>query len=114
VIYGTIRLIQPDEETVLAWATRRFACTIFNLHVDHEQRSIERASEAFRELIDLALRLEGSYYLTYHRFASSQQLERAYPRIREFFDAKRRFDPRGVFQSDWYRHYAPHFLEHDP
>jgi hypothetical protein len=36
-------------------------------------------------------------------------MERCYPRVREFFDAKRRHDPAGVFQSDWYRHYAPHF-----
>lgn len=109
VIYGTIRLIQPDTDTVMPWAAQRFACIIFNLHVDHVDRSIERAAGSFRNLIDLASGLGGSYYLTYHRFATPRQLERCYPRVREFFAAKRRIDPNGVFQSDWYRHYAPHF-----
>lgn len=109
VIYGTIRLIQPDTDTVLAWARERYACVIFNLHVDHVTEAVDRAADAFRALIDLAARLGGSYYLTYHRFATPGQMERCYPRIREFFNAKRRFDPAGLLQSDWYRHYAPHF-----
>jgi FAD/FMN-containing dehydrogenase len=109
VIYGTIRLIRPDTETVMAWARRRFACIIFNLHIDHVAESLERAAGSFRDLIDLACDLGGGYYLTYHRFASPSQLARCYPRVSEFFAAKRRFDPDGLFQSDWYRHYAPHF-----
>lgn len=109
VIYGTIRLIQPDTDTVMAWARRRFACIIFNLHVDHVAASLERAGHAFRGLVDLAASVDGSYYLTYHRFATAAQLERCYPRAHEFFEAKRRFDPGCVFQSDWYRHHAPHF-----
>lgn len=111
VIYGTIRLILPDTETVLAWARDRYACVIFNLHIDHVAAAIDRAADTFRELIDLAIGFGGSYYLTYHRFATPEQLEKCYPRIRDFFDAKRRIDPQGVFQSDWYTHYAPHFTE---
>src|SRR5690606_13412162 len=40
VIYGTIRLIMRDDETVLAWARRVSACVIFNLHVDHTPEGI--------------------------------------------------------------------------
>lgn len=46
----------------------------------------------------------GSYYLTYHRFARRDQVIACHPAIRTFLAAKRRFDPLGVFQSDWYRH----------
>ena len=35
MIYGTVRLIERDDETVLAWAREPWACIIFNLHVDH-------------------------------------------------------------------------------
>jgi hypothetical protein len=113
VIYGTIRLIQPDPDTVMAWARTRSACIIFNLHVDHSQAEIERAAEAFRGLIDLAVSFGGSYYLTYHRYATPGQLERCYPRVREFFKRKRFYDSQEVFESDWYRHYAPHFRGDD-
>lgn len=109
VIYGTIRLIQPDTETVLAWARQRSACVIFNLHVDHTTHTINRAAGTFRDLIDLAADMGGSYFLTYHRWATPEQLERCYPRAHEFFAAKRRLDSRGIFDSDWHRHYAPHF-----
>ncbi len=109
VIYGTIRLIQPDHETVMAWARERYACIIFNLHIDHTAESINSTANALRALIDLASNMGGSYYLTYHRYAAPEQLERCYPRVREFFAAKLRLDPAGTFQSDWYRHYAPHF-----
>ena len=114
VIYGTIRLIQPDTETVMAWARERFACIVLNLHIEHKPAAINRAAEAFRALIDLADSLGGTYYLTYHRFATPQQLERSYPNARAFFAAKRRFDPSSIFESDWYRHYAPHFAAAAP
>ena len=40
LVYGTVRLIQRDSETALAWARADYACVIFNLHVDHEPYSI--------------------------------------------------------------------------
>jgi FAD/FMN-containing dehydrogenase len=105
VIYGTVRLIEREDETVLAWARESWACIIFNLHVDHEPYSIARAQDAFRGLIDCALGAGGSYYLTYHRWATRAQLLKAHPAIQSVFTAKRRLDPSGLFQSDWYRHH---------
>jgi FAD/FMN-containing dehydrogenase len=105
VIYGTIRLIERDTETVLAWAREPWACIIFNLHVAHTTEGIARARAAFTGLIELARELDGSYYLTYHRWASRQQVLACHPRLPEFLAAKRRFDPGERFQSDWYRHY---------
>ena len=77
VIYGTVRLIERDDETVLAWARQPWACIVFNLHVDHTPEGIERAADAFRRLIDRALAYGGSYYLTYHRWATREQVEAA-------------------------------------
>nr|WP_298719799.1 FAD-binding oxidoreductase [uncultured Steroidobacter sp.] len=110
-IYGTVRLIEPDTETFIAWARERFACVIFNLHVDHDARGLANAAEAFRRLIDMAIHHEGSYFLTYHRHATSAQLRTCYPVFERFLAAKKRFDPREVFQSDWYRHYRDALAE---
>jgi FAD/FMN-containing dehydrogenase len=103
-IYGTIRLIEAERETALPWARERWACVIFNLHVDHRPLDVAHAALHFRRLIDHALRHGGSYFLTYHRFADAVQVEAAHPQIRTFLAAKRAMDPRGIFQSDWYRH----------
>ena len=106
VIYGTIRLIEQDDETLLNWARQRYACIVFNLHVDHTAAGIARVGDALRGLIDLAIERDGSYFLTYNRFATPQQLARCYPQFADFRERKRRFDPDGVFASDWYRNYT--------
>jgi len=103
VVYGTVRLIERDDETVLAWALEPWACTVLNLHVEHTPAGIERAAGAFRRLIDLALERGGSFYLTYHRWATRGQLLAAYPQLPAFLAAKRANDPGELLQSDWYR-----------
>jgi FAD/FMN-containing dehydrogenase len=109
LIYGTVRLIEKDDESVLAWARDRYACVIFNLHVEHTPRAIAEAANAFRELIDVAAARNGSYYLTYHRWARRDQVEACHPRFREFLALKRHHDPEECFQSSWYRHYRQMF-----
>ena len=109
LIYGTIRLIERDDESYLAWAREPWACIIFNLHVDHTESGLRGAAEAFRGLIDAGLDHRGSYYLTYHRWARRDQVEAAHPRLVSFLRRKRRYDPRERFQSDWYRHYRSMF-----
>lgn len=106
VIYGTIRLIERDDESVLAWAREPWACVVFNLHVDHSPAGIDKARCDFRRLIDRAGDFGGSYYLTYHRWATRNQVQRCHPRMREFLDVKRVYDPDELFTSDWYEHHA--------
>jgi FAD/FMN-containing dehydrogenase len=103
LVYGTIRLIERDTTSALPWARDRYACVIFNLHIDHVAHSIAAARSAFTRLIDYAIGYGGSYYLTYHRYARRDQLLACHPGIEEFLATKRRLDPAEVFQSDWYR-----------
>jgi FAD/FMN-containing dehydrogenase len=105
VIYGTVRLIEKDDESFLCWARESWACIIFNLHIDHEPKKIDEAAAAFRSLIDVGIRHGGNYYLTYHRWATKEQVEKCYPQFGEFLQWKRKYDPDERFQSDWYRHY---------
>ena len=111
VIYGTIRLIEKDEESFLAWAKQRYACVIFNLHTIHTDAGIRHSAEAFRRLIDMAIRRDGSYFLTYHKYATREQVERCYPQFSAFLRWKRTYDPDERFQSDWYRHYRDMFAD---
>ena len=109
IIYGTVRLIEADKESFLAWAKKPYACVIFNLHVVHTREGIRRSADAFRRLIDLGIRHGGSYYPTYHKHATRKQVETCYPQFAEFLALKRKHDPGELFQSDWYRHYRRMF-----
>jgi FAD/FMN-containing dehydrogenase len=109
IIYGTVRLIEQDRESFLAWAKKAYACVIFNLHIEHTHSGVIRAADAFRRLIDIGLRHGGSYFPTYHRHALRRQVEACYPQFHEFLKLKRKYDPGELFQSDWYRHYKKMF-----
>ena len=106
VIYGTIRLIAQDDETFLNWARQPYACIVFNLHVEHTEAGIAHTADALRALIDLAAERGGSYFLTYNKFATPEQLARCYPQFGEFLERQREYDPEGVFSSDWVRAYG--------
>jgi FAD/FMN-containing dehydrogenase len=111
IIYGTIRLIEKDDESVLAWAKEPYACIIFNLHVVHTPQDVELAAAAFRSLIQMAIARGGRYYLTYHRYASRAQVEACYPQLPEVLRLKKKHDPDERFQSDWYRFYRSMFAD---
>src|SRR5262245_42007504 len=82
-----------------------------NLHVDHTPDCIAKTADDFRRLIDCAIEFGGSYFLTYHRWASRSRVETCHPRMVEFLRAKRRHDPAEAFQGDWYRHYKRMFAD---
>jgi FAD/FMN-containing dehydrogenase len=111
LIYGTIRLIERDAESFLAWARESWVCTVMNLHVDHHPDGLRKAEAEFRRLIDRAIDHGGSYFLTYHRWAERKQVEACYPQMAEFLRAKQRYDSREIFQSNWYRHYKQMFAD---
>ena len=108
-VYGTVRLIEAENESELRWARENYACVIFNLLVEHTAEGINKAIIQFRSLIDCALNQSGSYYLTYHRWPTKNQVEEAYPNFRKFLALKEHYDKNAIFDSDWHRHYVEMF-----
>jgi FAD/FMN-containing dehydrogenase len=114
VIYGTVRLIERDTDTFLAWAREPWACIIFNLHVDHHPRGLARRRDQFRALIDCALACGGTYYLTYPRLGHARADPRrppaparlprraAPPRSRRLFPERLVAPPH---EAAWRRHH---------
>lgn len=109
--YGTIRFIEQDTDTFLAWAREPSVCIVCNLHVMHTEPGKQKAAEDFRRIIDRAIDFGGRFYLTYHRWATRPQIETCYPQFVDFLRLKKRYDPHERFQSDWYRHYKPMFAD---
>jgi len=109
VIYGTIRAILRDTVSFLPWACGDYACVIFNLRTPHDEAGLRRTADTFRALIDASNALGGSFFLTYHRYATPAQVEACYPRFRDWLALKKYHDPGELFSSDWYRHYRDAF-----
>jgi hypothetical protein len=59
-----------------------------------------------RDLIDLSSRVGGRFFLPYQLHYTAQQLERAYPEIRAFFAAKKRYDPDLLLTNTFYEKYS--------
>jgi FAD/FMN-containing dehydrogenase len=111
LIYGTIRFIERDDVSFLAWAKEQSVCVLCNLHVDHSPQGIEKAASDARRLIQIAIDHGGRYFPTYHRWATRDQVLAAYPQFVEFLQLKRKHDPEEQFQSEWYRHYRTMFAD---
>lgn len=108
-IYGTIRSIYQDVDTFLPWARQDYACVICNLRTAHTPAGIARTADTFRKLHDQAIARDGSFFLTYHRFATRRHIEACYPQFDRFLAMKGAYDPSDRLQSDWYRHHRAMF-----
>jgi FAD/FMN-containing dehydrogenase len=105
LVYGTIRFIERDKESFLAWAKQSYACIIFTPHVAGGNSEMQRARDICRHLEHAATKRGGSFYLTYNRFAARSELDAAYPQFSDFLMLKKKYDPSEIFQSEWYRYY---------
>jgi FAD/FMN-containing dehydrogenase len=58
------------------------------------------------DLVELALGLDGSFYLPYRLQYTPEQFRRAYPRAEELFALKARYDPETRLGSRFHDHIA--------
>ena len=105
IVSASVRIVEPDTETFLAWATKPYACITLGVHTEHSSAGSIRSGDQFRRLINVALKHGGSYHPAYHRHALRSQVDACFPQFRDFLRAKRKYDKEELFQSDWYRHY---------
>jgi len=111
VTYGTMRFIERDEVSFLAWAKERCVCVLCNLNVVHTEEGRHKAAADIRRLFDRVIQFGGRYFLTYHRWATRAQVEACYPKFVDFLRLKKKYDPKERFQSEWYRHYRTMFAD---
>ncbi len=103
----TLRHVEADTTSVLSFApsARVAAVMLFPQAMTEDG---EKSMQAMTErLIDRVLALGGSYYLPYRLHARGDQLRQAYPRIEEFVDRKRGYDPQLRFRNMmWEKYFA--------
>ena len=101
----SIRHSPPDRISALPWAREE----VFSFVLYYKQRTWTRARERVgqwtRELVELALRHGGRYYLPYQLHPTAGQFARAYPEVDGLRRIKRAVDPAGKFSNELWRKY---------
>jgi FAD/FMN-containing dehydrogenase len=106
LLHVTLRDVRADGETFLRYADRDLIAVVMLFSQPRTAEGDSRMEGMTREMVDAALECGGRFYLPYRLHYTGAQLEKAYPRIRQFFEQKRRFDPDELFQNQFYRKYA--------
>ena len=102
----TVRNVEPDQDTYLRYAPEEMFGLVLLFHQRRDAAAEATMKALTRDLIDVALACGGRYYLPYRPHATPEQFLRAYPQAPEFFALKRRYDPQGVFENQFYLNYG--------
>ena len=102
LINVTIRTVHKDDVTALPYAKQDMFGFVLYFNVKFNEKDNEILRKTTTDLIDVAQRAGGTYYLPYQLFYSPEQLRKAYPEIDDFFAMKRKYDPTGLFTNKFY------------
>jgi len=102
----TIRTVHQDRVTALPYAKQDMFAFVLYFNVKFNNRDNEALRKTTVDLINVAEKFGGTYYLPYQLYYSREQLQRAYPEIGEFFEAKKRYDPTGLFTNKFFEKYG--------
>ena len=102
----TIRIVQKDLITALPYAKENMFAFVLYFNQRLDEAESKRLQKTTFDLVDVALGLGGTFYLPYQLYYSAEQLHRAYPEIARFFEAKKKYDPTGLFTNKFYEKYA--------
>jgi len=102
----TVRNVDTDTDTFLRYAREEVFGLVMYFHQGLDATSESAMQSLTRDLIDTSLACNGTYYLPYRPHATLTQFQQAYPQARQFFALKKRYDPSGVFENQFYLNYG--------
>ncbi len=102
----TIRNVKRDDDTFLRYANEEVFgfVMLFNQARDNEAES--EMKSLTQKLINVAISLNGTYYLPYRLHATKEQMYKAYPQAKDFFLLKKKYDSSEIFQNRFYQAYS--------
>lgn len=100
LLSASIRSVHA-EDIVLDYAQgERFSLVLYLSQEVSEEGNADMAALT-RSLVATSLDLGGTFYLPYQQHYTREQVARAYPRLEEFFETKRRYDPEQRFRNSF-------------
>ena len=105
LLNASIRIVHQEHNALNYAPTEMFAVVLY-LNQKTDRTGTERMTALTRDLIDLTIREGGRFFLPYQLHYTPEQLERAYPEVRAFFDAKKRYDPDLLLTNTFFEKYS--------
>ncbi|MGE7767351.1 FAD-binding protein [Peribacillus sp. NPDC096540] len=101
----TIRYVEQNEEALMSYAKDDMFALVMLINQGTDKKSKENTGRVIRNMIDVTLDHNGSYYLPYYGYPTKTQLYEAYPRTEDFFQLKKKHDPNNRFMNLFYEEY---------
>jgi len=101
----TIRGVYKDNDSYLNYARENVFGFVFLFNQKKNERDEKEMKLLTMQLVDIAIKFEGTYYLPYRLHIDKKTFRRVYPEGEEFFKLKLKYDPREVFKNKFYDHY---------
>jgi FAD/FMN-containing dehydrogenase len=102
----TVRDINRDDDSLLRYADKDMISLVMLFSQARDMTGEEKMSKLTQEIVEVALRHGGRYYLPYRLHATLEQFTQAYPQAKAFFEFKRKYDPDELFQNEFYLKYG--------
>lgn len=101
----TIRGVKQDNESYLNYARENVFgfVLLFNQQKTDEQENEMKILT--NQLVDIALKNEGTFYLPYRLHINKDKMRKSYPNADKFFELKLKYDPNELFNNKFYEHY---------
>jgi FAD/FMN-containing dehydrogenase len=105
LLNASVRIVHK-EDNFLTYAPEPAFSLVLYINQPTDDEGNRRMKKTTEELIDLTIANQGRFFLPYQLYYSRDQLKKSYPQIDDFFAAKRKYDPAGLFTNTMYQKYA--------
>ncbi|MFY1047424.1 FAD-binding protein [Chryseobacterium sp. GP-SGM7] len=101
----TLRAVDKDHDSYMNYAREH----VFGFVLLFNQKKTEKQEKEMKiltnKLVDMTIKNEGTFYLPYRLHIDKMKMRKVYPQSDTFFEMKRKYDPKEVFENKFYLHY---------
>lgn len=105
ILNASIRVV-PKQSIMLNYAPQDMFALVLYLNQRINKKALENMQELTQELINFTIKLNGTFFLPYQLHFTKEQLHKAYPKIDQFFELKKKHDPTMLFMNQFYNKYT--------
>lgn len=101
----TVRAVNKDEDSYMNYAKEDVFGFVFLFNQKKTDQQEHKMKILTNKLVDEALKNEGTFYLPYRLHIDRVKMRKVYPQTDSFFQLKKKYDPKEIFENKFYLHY---------